>query len=174
VVEVPIPNDDFGDVFGGDACVVLEKNDSGTKVFLGGLSKFPPLQVPSSSSKGAVPNPVFVTVTVQPRPMLARPPFFFAASPPPPVQLAVAWPVGVLPFAQRRPESLVIPTLVGTKHAYERPKMQIAQDKDYAIVLRSPKICWHAVMHVSDARLSQNVTMTLIRNSFTRVTSIHS
>jgi hypothetical protein len=125
VVEVPIPNDDFGDVFGGDDCVVLERRTATTRrPFLGGLSNFP--RLPSSIRNGAVPNTVFITVTVQPRPMLARPSLFFAAVPPPSVQLAVAWPVGVLPFAQRKPEALVIPTLAGTKHDYERPKMQIA------------------------------------------------
>ncbi len=117
----------ISEMFLEDDCVVLERRTATTRRrFLGGLSHFPRLQVPSSIRNGAVPNPVFVTVTVQPRPMLARPSLFFAAVPPPSVQLAVAWPVGVLPFAQRKPEALVIPTLVGTKHDYERPKMQIA------------------------------------------------
>jgi hypothetical protein len=51
--------------------------------------------------------------------MLARHSFFFAASPPlalPPVQLAAAYSVGVLPFAQLGPVPMVIPTLVGKKH----------------------------------------------------------
>jgi hypothetical protein len=44
VVGVPIPNDDSGDVFGEDDCVVLEKNGgNNTTAFLGGLLHFSPL-----------------------------------------------------------------------------------------------------------------------------------
>jgi hypothetical protein len=97
VVEVPIiPNDDFGDVvFGGDDC---EKN--GNIPFLEASPIFLLCRYHIVTATGQLAFiPVFVTVTpVQPRPVLARPPFFFAAAPPPPpVQLAVAWPVEVLP-----------------------------------------------------------------------------
>ncbi len=79
-----------------------------------------------SGFDGSLPNPVLVTVTVQ-LPVHAGTTFDLLAVAPLPVQLAVAWPVGVLPFAQRRPEPLAIPTLTGTKHDYhERAKMQIA------------------------------------------------
>jgi hypothetical protein len=62
VVEVPIPNDDFGDVFGGDDCVVLERRTATSRRRF--LEASPSYFSLPSSSNGALPNPVFVTVTV--------------------------------------------------------------------------------------------------------------
>ena len=111
-----------------------EKNGNDTTAFVGsltacvkGLCNLNPLQVPSSSSNGTVPNPVFAPVPVQLPAQKSGTTFDLLVVAPPPVQLTVAWSVRVLPFAQRRPEPLAIPTLTGTKHDYhERAKMQIA------------------------------------------------